>query len=478
MFMRSAFVPYILGTFVLLGTALFAYAQTAPLITNVKTAVTETTATIEWDTDVNSDSSIQYGLTRNAGSDRDYDLTRKHKLTVDDLDPGTKYYFYVNSADDSGNQTSSGSFVFTTKSLPDQKSTRLESALAAVRQLETDEELIQVSKEVLERLENVSSPPSIIGEPRVIAGAESAEISWVTDRDSNSLVMFVEERNYRSNTSDPYNLEQGDSRTYGLTHKVRLIGLKPATLYHYKVVSEDVAGLAGESVDYTFRTKSDLPEIKNLRVTKVQETAATVSWSTEVPASGIVEFTNTRTKKARSAGSPTFATSQTIVLTELEFGARYTAIVRAVNKAGDEVTSKSFDFTTVPDREPPVISKVTNESTIFPGGENKIQTIVSWETDEASVCEFRYHQGLVPKSEEDTESLGLETNPVTSHVKVIVGLTPATVYRFWMECLDNAENRARSEDFVLYTPTQEKSIIDIILENFEGTFGWVKNIGG
>ena len=33
-----------------------------------------------------------------------------------------------------------------------------------------------------------------------------------------------------------------------------------------------------------------------------------------------------------------------------------------------------------------------------------------------------------------------------------------------------------SEDFVLFTPEKEKSIIDIILENFEGAFGWIKNI--
>ena len=47
-----------------------------------------------------------------------------------------------------------------------------------------------------------------------------------------------------------------------------------------------------------------------------------------------------------------------------------------------------------------------------------------------------------------------------------------------MKCTDEAGNETQSEDFVLITPVKEKSIIDIILENFEGTFGWVKNIGG
>jgi hypothetical protein len=30
---------------------------------------------------------------------------------------------------------------------------------------------------------------------------------------------------------------------------------------------------------------------------------------------------------------------------------------------------------------------------------------------------------------------------------------------------------------VLITPDKQKSIVDVILQNFQGTFGWVNNIG-
>jgi hypothetical protein len=63
------------------------------------------------------------------------------------------------------------------------------------------------------------------------------------------------------------------------------------------------------------------------------------------------------------------------------------------------------------------------------------------------------------------------------HVRVIIDFAPATVYQFWLNCTDPAGNTAQSENFVLFTPIQEKNIIDLILENFESTFGWVKNIG-
>jgi hypothetical protein len=78
---------------------------------------------------------------------------------------------------------------------------------------------------------------------------------------------------------------------------------------------------------------------------------------------------------------------------------------------------------------------------------------------------------------EGDSSLPPETNPVTMHTQVIVGFASATVYKFWVVCSDPSGNESESEDFVLITPVKEKSIIDLILENFEGTFGWVKNIG-
>jgi hypothetical protein len=70
------------------------------------------------------------------------------------------------------------------------------------------------------------------------------------------------------------------------------------------------------------------------------------------------------------------------------------------------------------------------------------------------------------------------TEPTVDHVRVITEFLPSTVYKFWVKCEDQTGNEEQSEDFVLFTPEKEKSIIDIILENFEGTFGWVKNIGG
>ena len=69
-----------------------------------------------------------------------------------------------------------------------------------------------------------------------------------------------------------------------------------------------------------------------------------------------------------------------------------------------------------------------------------------------------------------------EPDFLINHIQVSTVFSPATVYKFWIECEDRSSNQAKSEDFTLLTPQQEKSILDIIIENFEQTFSWVKNV--
>ena len=100
-----------------------------------------------------------------------------------------------------------------------------------------------------------------------------------------------------------------------------------------------------------------------------------------------------------------------------------------------------------------------------------------WKTDEPAYCTMTYTEG-VAGGVEPTVIEADEISYAERHVEVIVDFAPATVYQFWLNCQDEAENTVQSENFVLFTPIQEKSIIDLILENFESTFGWVKNITG
>ena len=319
----------------------------------------------------------------------------------------------------------------------------------------------------------MSEDLAIVGPPTVVPDTATALVSWTTDREASSDVVFAPSDGF---TDGQYTLSQSALGPTVKKHEVQLIGLTPFTDYHFKVKSTDAFSITGESFDYTFKTKASLPQIKNLRVVKVEEKSVTLAWDTTVPAKALVEYQNLTTGEQSSKGRPTLATTNQMRIDGLTLGARYVAFVTAENAGGDRVKSSPITFITAKDTAPPIISNVTNESTLFPGSEARIQTIIEWLTDEPAYCKMTYHEGIAA-SKEPTIIEPKDKSFTTRHVEVITNFAPGTVYKFALICADNANNSMQSEDFVLFTPVKEKNIIDIIIENFQGAFGWVKNIG-
>ena len=278
--------------------------------------------------------------------------------------------------------------------------------------------------------------------------------------------------------SNPYTISQGDTTGSVKNHSVDVIGLTPFTKYHFSVTSKDSLSLSGQSLDSTFTTKSTLPNVSNIKVANIGETIATITWSTgDVLAKGVVNYTNLRTKATQALGNPVFLTSQRVALAGLDLGTRYQATITATNQAGDNIESAPFTFITTRDVSPPVITNVNNQSTLFADDDSKVQTILSWTTDKPTFCQVFYVLGLVKGGAAQTESVPLESNPLTNHLQVLTGFTPGSVYKFWMQCHDAEGNQSSSDDYVLITPVQAKNIIDLILANFQGTFGWLGKVG-
>ena len=473
------------------NAALAQVDQEAPAISNVQiSGVTEESVTITWETDEDADSLVNYGL------QPDYGILRipvadkqTHTMTLSDLDPGRVYYFRVVSADADGNQGISADYRVQTSGTPSESESQSQSEsttesttqsqtettqeiMEQIEQITSPEQLQEILNETVKAIKGITEDLTIVGPPTVIPETTTAMIKWTTDREAGGEVVFSPTASF-----DGSNYQYSQSSTAGDTtdHQIQVIGLNPFTNYSFKVKSKDTFGIEGESRNFTFQTKASAPDIRNLRVIKVEENAATLAWDTTVPAKALVEFQDQTTGAQNSVGRPTLATTHQMRLADLTLGTRYVAFVTAENSGGDRIKSQPIQFITVKDIAPPIITNVTNESTLFPGSESRIQTIIEWDTDEPSSCLMTYQEGVAGGTDPYTiEKEQIEYN--TSHVQVVIDFAPATVYQFYLECTDDAGNSVKSENFVLFTPIQEKNIIDLILENFESTFGWVKNI--
>lgn len=494
----------------LLLAAGLAYAQSddkeAPEISGVQIQdVTDTSVTITWETDEDADSAINYSLQPNYGIVRIPVAERTtHSITLDGLEAGRVYYFRVVSADDNGNQGISADYRVQTSGTPqtgdgqgtgeaaadgagqnagvgqggqqdgDGQSPPVEEIIEQINEITNPQTLQEILDVTVEAIQGITDDLTIVGPPTVIPESTTAIVRWTTDRESSSEVLFSPTNSFDGTN---YAYSQVSTAANTTEHEVQLIGLNAFTEYSFKVRSVDTLNIVGESRNFTFETKAVAPNIRNLRVVKVEENAATLAWDTTVPAKALVEYQDQTTGEQQSVGRPTLATTHQMRLADLTLGTRYVAFVTAENSSGDRVRSQPIQFITVRDIAPPLISNVTNESTLFPGSESRIQTIIEWDTDEPSSCLMTYQEGVAGGTEPFTiEKEIVEYN--TSHVEVVIDFAPATVYQFYLTCTDEAGNSVQSENFVLFTPIQEKNIIDLIIENFESTFGWVKNIGG
>ena len=102
--------------------------------------------------------------------------------------------------------------------------------------------------------------------------------------------------------------------------------------------------------------------------------------------------------------------------------------------------------------------------------------IITWVTNKPSTKQIEYGEGVISgKYEYKTTE---DQNHTTSHTVIIKDLNPSTTYHFHIRAKDKRGNLTESSDLSFVTPTQEKSILQLIIKSLEDTFSWVKNIGG
>lgn len=483
---------------------------TPPAITNISIdSVTATSSTISWTTDKEADSLVNYSLSRDYGTIRIPEATKDHKLIIPDLLSDQFYYFRVVSSDADGNQSISNDLSFVTKSdatitpptpvdenpvkptygegngpgqggapsIPKNEQQIVNQVINLLDKVSSENSLSLIESKVNEVASEKAAPPVISGDfAKVEIGTDWAIITWKTDKDSNSIASYASENEYNTNSSSGYRVNQGEPNEMVQQHKVTIRGLSPATTYHYRVSSKSALDLQSVSEDNTFKTKSILPEIFNAAVAKAEEDAATIEFTTNVPCSAVVEYTDLNTNIVKLEGSPLLVTSNSIRIKDLIFDTYYSVVIKVENEQGEKTVSQPLTFKTIKDVVPPIIASVKAKSNLDQGTDNT-QTIVNWRTDEPAICQLLYKTGVDKAddgSKKEANNKNKDLDYVTNHIQVLMDFKMASVYKYWIECSDRTGNKVRSDNYTILTPVREQSILDIILKNFEGTFGWLK----
>jgi hypothetical protein len=254
----------------------------APIISNVKSSVNSSgTVTISWDLNEPGTGQIEYGPTTSYGSssapESSFDYT-SHSQDLLGLTAGVTYHFRVKSQDQAGNLAVSGDFTFTVGTAPAPSPTPAPSPSPSP---------IAPQGPVIS---NVSA--SVSGENLVF-------ISWDLNEPGTGQVEYGVTTSYGS-------LSELESSFNYSSHSQQIAGLQAGTTYHFRIRSQNQAGVLSISQDYQFTTAGTPP-------------MGTISGDTIPPTVTLTSPSNGSVVSAKSSVTLTASASDAVDVTRVEF---------------------------------------------------------------------------------------------------------------------------------------------------------------
>lgn len=283
------------------GFGSLASAATAPTVSRT-ISVTDTTATIDWTTDVPTEGNVSYGTTTpfTASTSMETSFSTTHTATITGLTPNTTYQYEIDVVDQAGTTGTSGQLAFTT------------NASSSVG---------------LPVISNITVNPT----------DTSATITWNTDAAATTQVFYGLTSSYGASTTLDSSLVT--------SHSVTLTGLTPSTVYHYQIQSGNSAGTA-TFADRTFTTNASATTtvISNISVTNVGTTSVMITFNTNVPVTDQVLF-GTTTLASSTPVSTTATTTHSVVINNLRTNTTFNFQINVFNGT-TTITSPMSTFTT------------------------------------------------------------------------------------------------------------------------------------
>jgi hypothetical protein len=178
-----------------------------------------------------------------------------------------------------------------------------------------------------------------------------------------------------------------------------------------------------------------------MSASSITRSGATITWTTNIPATSQVEFGTTSGPASRSTADASLITGHRVVLTGLTAGTTYRYLVRSVGAGGALTTSGEGILVTSPEGTGPDIANASVRRL------TATTALIGWSTDTGSVAQIEYGA---------TSNYGAFTllklfGAIPSQEMLLTGLRPATDYHFRINAWDGVGDLAASSDFAFRT---------------------------
>ena len=326
---------------------------TAPVITNVAAgSLTATSANITWTTNEQATSRVEYGLTASYGTltTLDSSLVTAHSVNLSGLTASTTYHYRVLSSDAANNPATSGDFTFTTPS-------------SVVTQTITFDDIAGQNLAL-----NGQYPTGIIdwGNTNVWLHSEPVGTMTTTNLTYNgkgitsaTFTFLVPETLVSLQAYNSAN--QATTVTLscpGQTNKTQSVAKNALAT----ITTGWAAGTACSTVTIASTNGWDTnfdnlviqstgpdttaPVISSVAAGSIGSTTATITWSTNEPATSRVEYGLTTSYGTLTTLDSTLVTSHTVNLSGLTASTTYHYRVLSADGSNNPATSGDFTFTT------------------------------------------------------------------------------------------------------------------------------------
>lgn len=450
------------------GTTTAVPDTTPPIISNIKaTSVDSFNETITFTTNENAVSFVDLGKDTSYGSNfGDPTLIQNHSTKLTNLQMGTTYHFRIKAIDAAGNMTTSDDQTFKTPFTSEKAATTTVDETTLLQS--------QIEDLVTSALPSLSAP--FITKPVITNITEhGATISWTTNVKAYGQLNYSEDTEFKAKNGI-YASNSSSGATRQTTHSVELTNLKSNALYHIQATGYVFQQVVGKSDDTTFSTK---PAQIQGSVAERTKNSFTIVWTTDEPASSIIEYKDVATGRVERSVDQPMTTAHSVKVDNLPSGVTYTVNISGVNKEGNTIeAANTLSVTTSVDVIPPVISGFRVDGALVPGRTDRIQTVVSWKTDEPadSVVYYEEGAGTLGETKELANKVAVTGNYIQNHSIILANLKPGTIYRIKITSADDSGNRASFGPRTIITPQQTQSITDVIFKNFEDSFKFLRQL--